>query len=315
MVPGARITRMTTNQLEIAPVQLRDLVAVIRMTHENMIGVDQEFTRLVSSRTGRWLSYLMLPIDLLLAGYGYKAVYQGKMVGCAYLNMRKHCTYAFNVSVRRPYRRQRAGSLLMNHLEQVSLDNGRHWIALQVDDRNSAAVNLYRSLGYKVYHPRYYGGMVRDLNLTDKSEDVSLERLSRNNGKRIFAHYLEIERVEGDPWASHIIGDLMPAPTLEDDYCRCLVGDDEVGCIRWTNNDRHLRIDIVLKSDQWGNRVAPDVTIKILSDLPGSLFSVNVNLGSSRHHEAIRERFEKMGLKERTAARFFMIKRIDSLEK
>jgi len=305
---------MTTNQVEIAPVQLRDLIAVIRMTHENMIGVDQEFTRLVSSRTGRWLSYLILPINLLSAGYGYKAVYQGKMIGCAYLNMRKHCTYAFNVSVRRPYRRQRAGSLLMNHLEQVSLDNGRHWIALQVDDRNLAAINLYRSLGYKVYHPRYYGGMVRDLNLTDKSEDISLERLSPINGKRLFAHYLEIERVEGDPWASHIIGDLMPAPTLDYDYCRCFAGDNEVGCVRRSKSDRHLRIDIVLKTDQWGNRVAPDVITKILSDRQSSLSSVNINLGSSQHHEVILERFEKMGLKERTVARFFMLKRVNFLE-
>jgi GNAT superfamily N-acetyltransferase len=314
MVPGARITPMTSYQLEIATVRAGDLVAVIRMTHENMIGVDREFTRLVSHRVGRWLSYLMLPINLLFEGYGFKVIYQGKMVGCAYLNLRKRSGYAYNVSVLHPYRRHGAGGLLMKHLEEVSLDNGRHWMALQVDEGNIPAINLYNSLGYKAYHPRYFGGTIRDLILTDEIDSVSLERLPPSTGKRLFTYYLDIERVEGDPWASYVIDDLLPVQNLEGSYLRCLVDDEEIGCIRWTKKDRHLQIEIALKSDQWGNRAAPNAISKILGELAGPLSSVNVNLGSSRHHNAGKERFEKMGFRERTGARFFMLKRIERRE-
>jgi ribosomal protein S18 acetylase RimI-like enzyme len=59
----------------------------------------------------------------------------------------------FNVNVNRPFRRQGVGRLLMDHLEQVTREQRRRWIALQVDETNLPARHLYDKLGYRPYHP------------------------------------------------------------------------------------------------------------------------------------------------------------------
>lgn len=301
---------MTGQQIEIASIRFRDLIAVTRMTHENMTGADRQFTHLVSSRLGFWVSYVFLPINLLLAGSGYKAVHRGEMIGCAYLNLSKRYGYVFNVSVRRPYRRRSVGRLLMEHLETVTRKNSRQWMALQVDDGNVGAQGLYAALGYIAFHPCFYAGAAPDIKRLEENGEVVLERLSPYPGSRLFARYLEVERVEGDAWASRIIGDLIPAPSPNGEYYRCLVTNDEVGCIMCERKAERVKIKLVLRPDQWGNRVAREAIASTL-DAHGVMGStIEVYLGSSQHHESVALLFAELGLEERVKSRILMLKRI-----
>ncbi len=301
---------MTGQQIEIASIRFRDLVAVIRMTHENMTGADRQFTHLVSSRLGFFVSNLLLPINLLFAGSGYKAVHRGEMIGCAYLKMSKRCGYVFNVSVRRPYRRRNIGRMLMEHLEVLTRKNNRQWMALQVDDGNVGAQGLYAALGYIAFHPCFYAGLVPDIKGLEVNEEVGLERLASYPGSRLFTRYLELERVEGDAWASRIIGDLVSATSPNCEYYRCLATNDEVGCIMCERNEGSLKIKLVLRPDQWGNRVARDAIASALDALGYIGSSIEVYLGSSQHHEAVAPLFAELGLEERVTTRILMLKRI-----
>ena len=96
-----------------------------------------------------------MPVYLALAGKGYKVVRDRQTIGCAFLHFRHVSAYVFNVSVNRPYRRQGIGRLLMAHLESVARQNGHLWLALQVDDGNKPAQQLYKELGYQTYHPHF----------------------------------------------------------------------------------------------------------------------------------------------------------------
>jgi ribosomal protein S18 acetylase RimI-like enzyme len=308
MEPSDRIKRMTAVTIDIEPVRLRDLFAVTRLTHENMLGADREFTRLVSSPTGRWISYLALPINLLSSGSGYKAVIQGKMIGCAYLNLGLRSGYVFNVLVQSQYRRQGTGSMLMKHLEDITRENGRYWMALQVDDSNRAARGLYEELGYTAYHPEFFGGVARALDFREISGTLQIDRLSAVSGRNLFGRYLKIERANGDSWASHIVNDLIPIPTVTGEYFSCLVQNEVVGCIQRVRKRDQLRLELVLNPEQWGNWLALGAISTLLSDFINPRTVVEINLGSSEHHQALQPLLESFGLLERISSRFFMLK-------
>lgn len=311
MEPSDRIAQMIATSIVIEPVRLRDLVTVTRMTHENMRGADREFTRLVASTTGRWISYFALPINLLFSGSGYKAMYQGKTIGCGYLTLRNQCGYVFNVLVQSQYRRQGAGSLLMSYLEDVTRENARYWIALQVDDINSAARGLYEKLGYKAYHPNFFGGVARALDFREKSGSLNIDRLSSESGRNLFGRYLKLERAKGDSWASHAGDDLFPVPVEMGEYYSCLVQEKVVGCIQRVRKKDRLRLELVLNPDQWGNWFALEAVSLLLSDFIKPHTVVEINLGSSEHHQALMPLLESFGLLERISSRFFMLKQID----
>jgi ribosomal protein S18 acetylase RimI-like enzyme len=303
---------MTGHQFEIAPIRLRDLLSVTRMTHENMTGVDRQFTRLVSSRSGYLASHLLLPMNLLFAGSGYKAMFGREMIGCAYLNLSKRSGYVFNVSVRRQYRRRNVGRLLMEHLEAIAWNNRRRWMTLQVDDGNVAAQRLYESLNYFAFHPRYFAGRPHDFKGLRASPDLELEKLSPLHGRRLFTRYLEIEHNEGDPWASRIAGDVVPSPSLSGDSYRCLVAKEEIGCILTQRKGDGLRIELALRPDMWGNPIALTAIKSILEAQGVNGSKIEVHLGSNRHHEKAAAFFTDLGLDERFQERILMLKQLKS---
>lgn len=276
-----------------------------------MLGADREYTSLVAKKSGLWNNYLSLGINLLFAETGFKAVSEGEIVGCAYLKLRRRAGYVFNVSVRRSFRRRGIGSLLMEHLEGKTRGKGRRWMTLQVDDSNDRARKLYESLGYRAYHPQYFVHTFGDKSEMDGDGDVSVGRLSRNQGRRLFAHYLDIERAEGDAWASSIAGDLSLNPTMVGDFYRCLVQKEEVGCIQSERKSRSLRIKMVLDPSQWGGEVALEAIASTLDVAGDNQSAIEVQLGSSKHHEMLTRLFSENGFMERDVSRFYMLKRID----
>ena len=301
---------MVENNIQIVPVRLIDLVGVTRLTHENMIGADREFTRLVASPSGRWLSYIFLPINLLSSGTGFKATLQGRMIGCAYLAIRERCGYAYNVLVRGEYRRRGAGTLLMNRLEEMVLENDRHWISLQVDNSNKPAQALYEKLGYRAHHPRFFGGLTNYSNLMQIAGGVELERISPYHGSQLFAQHLELERQEGEMCPSTIINDLIPTSPKPGEYYRCMVDGETVGCLQQVLRLNGIRLELVLSPEQWGDWLSPNTLRMVIPDSLNVQHFVEINLGSSAHHRALRPRFSEIGLGERTASRFVMVKRI-----
>jgi hypothetical protein len=199
----------------------------------------------------------------------------------------------------------------MKHLEDVTRENSRYWMALQVDDSNSAARGLYEELGYKAYHPVFFGGMARDLDFREISGTLNIDRLSSVSGRDLFGRYLKIERAKGDSWASHVADDLIPVPVETGEYFSCLVQDEVVGCIQRVRKKERLRLELVLNPDQWGNWLALEAISMLHSDFIIPCTVVEINLGSSEHHQALQPLLESFGLLERISSRFFMLKQID----
>ena len=268
---------MTSQQIDIAPIRYRDLLSVTRMTQENMIGFDRQFSRLVSSRSGYLASYILLPLNLLLAGSGYKAIKQSKMIGCAYLNL-----------------------------------GSRRWMALQVDEGNTAAQGLYKALNYTDYHPHLFSGHAHDFKGLATNAEVKLETLSPHRGRRLYIHYLEIERDNGDSWASRIVGDLVPEPSLSGDYYRCMLANDEIGCLLLRRNNHGLKMELVLEPVHWGDPHALQTICSVLDAREISGVKVELHLGSSQHHKNASVILTDLGLEERVQERILMLKNLNS---
>ena len=295
--------------VKIRRVTLGDLGQITRMTYENMTGADRQFTRLVRNPLFRWGGYLTLPLHFLLSGQGYKATYRGRIVGCAFLHLRECSGYVFNVSVNHAYRRRGVGSLLMKHLEKVTLTKGRRWMGLQVDNSNLPAEQLYRRLGYRAYHPRYLhlnGAVALQRTLTT---GLAVEPLMAYQGRRLYQRYLRAEQREGDAWASLVLDEYEQYPPGGGNFWRCRLHQEEIGCA-WAPGSRRPTIRLALKPSYWGH-ITIGGLIKLLSErLSEATAGLSVYLGSNDHQEAAAPLLEGIGFEVRRLPRILMLKPI-----
>jgi ribosomal protein S18 acetylase RimI-like enzyme len=298
---------MSALSVEIKRVKVTDLLTITRMAYANMTGVDPQFTELVGNPLGRLMGYLLFPFYFGLSGEGYKAVYDGKIVGCAYLHLNKHSGYVFNVNVNRAYRRQGVGRQLMNHLEALTEAHGRHLMALQVEDSNTPAKRLYQELGYRAFHPhflRYEGvGEVRAV-----ESAVALESLNRNWGPRFFSRYQMMERREGDGWAAKAVADYREHEALSGKFWRCLLNGEEAGAAMQEQTDGRVSLTLALKPEFWGHIGESGLVKQLMDKTAEERSRLDLFLSSSSHHKAAVPMFARLGFKEMVQPRLLMVK-------
>ncbi len=301
---------MSGSDYDIKTIKVTDLPALTRMTHENMVGADRQFTQMISSRSGYLISFLAMPIILFFSGTGYKAVVDQSMVGCAYLSLRKKSGLVFNVSVRLPHRRLGIGHALMEHIESVAKSRNRRWMALQVDDGNQPAQSLYAGLGYSPYHPNYYIGESNDLRWSREKDAVQIEHLTQYYGSRLFSHYIETERSAGDSWASEVIAECIPQTAVRGSYWRCFLGKNVMGCLRMNRKSDNLKIYLALNPIYWGDDAISELVAMALETVQESPAQVEIHLGSSLHHDKAGPLMKGLGFDTRAQSRILMLKRL-----
>lgn len=299
---------MSAQNTDVVPVRRRDMFAITKMTFANMVGADQHFTRITRNPLGWWYTYLSLPVYLSLTGHGYKAIRGGRVIGCAFLHLRHSSAYVYNVNVNQPFRRQGVARHLMNHLESETMAQGRTWMALQVDNGNRPAQQLYERLGYRPYHPhflRFEGSVsIPDVATTG----LVIEPLAFFRGRRLFSRYSNIEQQAGDLWATPALDDFDLRPSSGGSYWRCRLNDDEIGCARVTGTNGRLRIDLPCKPAYWGHMTTGDLIELLLDAVRTASTSVDVYLGSGGHHEAAARQLNDLGFETRTVRRILMLK-------
>ncbi|MCI0397556.1 MAG: GNAT family N-acetyltransferase [Chloroflexi bacterium] len=306
---------MDEQQTDIRRVQVKDVLAITRMTYANMMGVDPLFTKLVTHPLSRWGSYLFMPFYFLVAGEGYKAVQNGRIVGCAYLHVRELCAYAFNVSVNQPYRRQGVARRLMSYLEEAAQARNVSWMALQVDEANLPARNLYEQLGYRPYHPHF---LRREGSATmpwGVASGVGLEPLRPRRGRRLFEHYLALEREAGDRWAARVVPDCdfesLPAGV----YWRCLLQGEEIGCALVARSAAGPIIHLMLQPAYWGHFTLAGLVRLLAEKVARVPTTLDLHLGSSAHHQAALPLLAGLGFVQRTVPRILMLKLLKGVER
>ena len=294
--------------VKIRRVALGDLGEVTRMTYKNMTGADRQFTRLLRNPLFRWGGYLYLPLSFLLSGQGYKATYRGRILGCAFLHLREYSGYVFNVNVNRAYRRRGVGSLLMKHLEKVTLAKGRRWMGLQVDNNNMPAERLYLKLGYRAYHPRFlYLNGVAPLQKT-LTTGLTVEPLMAYQGRHLYRRYLRTEQRKGDTWASPVLNEYDHNPSGGGEFWRCRLHHDEIGCAWRPGSSRRPTIRLALKPAYWGH-ITIGGLVKLLAErLSEAAAGMSVYLGSNDHQEAAAPLLEGLGFEVRRQPRILMLK-------
>ena len=300
---------MNTPALSIHPVRIRDLPRLTQMAYANMMGVDVEFTRFARHPLARLFH---LPLYLLTAGQGYKAVIQGEIVGCAYLHMGKFSGTAFNVHVNAPYRRQGIGRALMLHVEQQVRRAGLRWIALQVDRDNHPAQQLYENLDYRPYHPTYLRSGPTLTLLPPRREQVALGALSHRHGRSLFQKYADMERNQGDAWAAtvvkHDFGELPPPGGL---FWRCLHGSEEIGCAWQSERGSSASVILLLKNTYWNQPMVTLGLLRLLQTQRGSHPRfLSVHFGSSSHYEAAAPSLQELGFEPTRRAQILMLKKV-----
>jgi ribosomal protein S18 acetylase RimI-like enzyme len=294
--------------VKIRRISLGDLGKITRMTYENMAGADKQFTRLLRNPLFRWGGYLTLPLDLLLSGQGYKATHRGRIIGCAFLQVREYSGYVFNVSVNRSYRRLGVGSQLMKHLEEITRGRGRRWMGLQVDNGNLPAQRLYSHLGYRAYHPRFLyldGAAPIQKALTT---GLAIEPLIGYQGRRLYRRYLQVEQEAGDAWASSVLKEYDQNPPSGGQFWRCRLHQEEIGCAWESGSTGRPAIRLALKPAYWGH-ITSSGLVKLLAErLSRVRAGMSVYMGSSDHHEAAAPLLGSIGFEVRRQARILMLK-------
>ncbi len=308
---GGKIGIMEMTRTVIRPVSTADLLTITRMTFENMTGVDRHFTRITRNPLRRLAEYMKMPVYLALAGQGYKVVRDRQTIGCAFLHFRHVSAYVFNVSVNRPYRRQGIGRLLMAHLESVARQNDHLWLALQVDDGNKPAQQLYKELGYQTYHPHFMrraGGTVPFRGVTT---DLAVESLSSYRGGQLFRRYRNTEVQTGDLWAAPILNDYETTARSGGRFWRCLLHGREIGCAWITGGRRRLQLRLACQPDYWGHLTTGGLIKCLLDERDQTSTVIEVYLASSAHHRAAEPLLTALGFESRSQWRMLMFKAIE----
>jgi ribosomal protein S18 acetylase RimI-like enzyme len=298
--------------LVIQPVRPVDLFAITRMAYANMAGADEDFTRLLSRRFSRWAGYFTLPLYLLFSGQGYKAVSDGSIIGCAFLDLRERSGYVFNVSVNARYRRRGIATELMDHLEHVTRTKKRRWLALHVDKNNLPAWKLYERLGYRTYHPyfmRHERARTGALALPAPAPQVTVEPLRLRKAHDTFRHFATLECSEGDAWVDRVVADEYSLTSLMDGvYWRCWYGREEMGCA-WTGaSGAETTFFLLLRPAYWGHTATVSVLALLRKRLAPSSGSLNVYVGSSEHLVAAAPLLRPFGFHQATQRRVLMLK-------
>ena len=302
---------MEKTAFSIEAVRPWDIPTLTLMAYRNMTGVDADFTRFTQNPLWRAAGYFVLPLYLLTAGRGYKAVVGDKIAGCAYLHPRQESALVFNVQVNRQFRRQGLGKALMNHLEQEGRKRSLSWCALQVDEKNRAAQELYLKLGYRPYHPYLLRQENPDSNAGQLWETVLLRTLSPWEGRRQFTRYASLERRKGDAWAASVIEkDYDEGPPARGRYWSCIYDEEEIGCA-WLNDDRSgAKLHLMLEPAYWEHsRLAAGIVQQARRAL-NLTEEVRLYLGSSMHHKLAASGLGEHGFRECRRSRLFMLKRI-----
>ena len=283
-----------------------------RMAYANMTGVDVEFTRFARNPLLRVLGYLILPLYLLTSGRGYKAVLDEESIGCAYLHLRRLSGLAFNVHVNRPYRRKGIGRALMEHLEGVTRERGLSWMGLQVDEGNRPAQELYRSLGYRPFHPNYLYHEQGPLTVPSAAPGIVLEPLTRGGGRRLYRRYARLEREAGDTWAAPVVeADFDEGPPSGGRFWRCRWNQQGVGCL-WLDHGRQgPAATLLLQPQHWGQTMLTFGLLRqILKHVDGAPRHFSLHVGSSSHYRAALPIFRELNFRSRRRPRILMLKQL-----
>jgi ribosomal protein S18 acetylase RimI-like enzyme len=304
---------MSDLPVKIERVKITDLLTITRMAYANMTGVDPQFTELVSNPFGRVFGYFVFPFYFGTSGMGYKAVIEGKIAGCAYLHLNKHSGYVFNVNVNQAQRRRGVGRQLMNHLESITVSHNRYLMALQVEDNNLPAKNLYHDLGYRPFHPHFLRYDVSwELRQAVESA-VAIEPLNQSWGGRFFGRYQKIDRREGDAWAHKAVEDYQENEMANGGkYWRCLLNGEEAGAACRQKTKGGYSLKLALKPEFWGHAGESGLVKKLFDSLPQDRPRTDLFFSSSSHHKAAAAMFKGLGFKEMAQPRLLMVKVIQS---
>ena len=297
------------NDIRIEPTQLWDLGALTGMAYRNMPGHDRQFTEMVSHRLNRWMGRIFMPFYLATSGWGYKAVVNGRLAGCGYLQLRGASGYIFNVSVNEPYRRQGVASQLMEHLAAEGTRHGRRWLALQVDADNQGARELYQRLGYIHYHTDYLRYEGQPLNAPELPLRTAVEPLGRKYHTHYQA-YADLEREKGDGWAATVVAaDYAAGPPAGGSHWRCLVNGREVG-YGWIGGPEEQAMLILLLDPHWWGKPETVGFIQGLLATRGEVRPSRLDLyvGGSEHQTAVGELLRPLGFRPLAQARLLMLK-------
>jgi GNAT superfamily N-acetyltransferase len=297
------------SDIVITPTRLWDLLALTGMAYRNMPGHDRQFTEMVSRRLGRWLGWLFMPAYLATSGRGYKALVNGRLAGCAFLQLRAQSGYIYNVSVNQAYRRQGVATRLMAYLAAETASEGRTWLALQVDEGNQGAQVLYQGLGYHYYHTDYLHYDGPPLAPPPLTLGTAIEPL----GNRYHAHYhayADLERGHGDGWAAAVVAADYPAgPPAGGSHWRCLVNGREAG-YGWIGGAADQAMLILLLDPQWWGE--PE-TVAFMGQLlavwgVARPSKVDLYVGSSGHQAAVSHLLAPLGFQTVPQPRLLMLK-------
>jgi len=277
------------------------------MAYKNMYGADRVFTELVANPLSRWASYVYMPFYFMVAGRGYKSVVENQIAGCAYLHLRNNSGFIFNVNVNRSYRRQGIANQLMNHLEEITTSGGKSWTALQVDNANIPARNLYRKLGYKPYNPSIFRWEETSPIKFEGENGFELDRLSPYRGSHLFNQFRAAE-IQRDGLTVLDVDDYDDDRGIASYYWRCLYHNNVVGCASKSGSESRPFFRIVLDEEYWGHSLVTGLIGSLFSELKRLPSRVDVAFGSSAHSAEGESILEDLNFTKRTKSRLLMFK-------
>lgn len=250
------------------------------------------------------------PLYYHLVTSGYGAFDADRLIGWMYLRGWYQVLYIDTLIVHHKYQGQGVGCSLLDFAEKQAREQHREWLGLTVTTGNMASLGSYEAHGFERGHWRIMRCAGGVSNGTALQTAVRLQPLLGSAAQRAFWRFATLDMNAGDTAGHPTLTRFLMQDPYHGPGLHWLVVADGVPIAYLNRSGTATQPTVFVASgpERWDSPALVDA-LRIAAGA-GRIQpdSVDVRLGSSRHHESARALLEPLGFSEQPAAMLRMFK-------
>ncbi len=242
---------------------------------------------------------------------GYVATVANEMAGWMYVRGRGQILTIDTLVTHRAWRRRGVGRALLRFAESLARELNRNWLGLAVTLANTSAVQLYEREGYRPGHSRVMVSQ-KPGNLPVSSTSINLRPVLGIAAEQAYRHFAGVDVSAGEIWDRECALQMIehdPYHQWGQDWV-IEVGRKPVGFLNKHSVRNQTRMYLACEPDWWASAEVASAVLSYATPANRAA-SIQARLGSSEHHNAVRDVFHLLGFEEQPAERVWMFKQLN----
>jgi ribosomal protein S18 acetylase RimI-like enzyme len=245
---------LKSQDFEIEKASFFDMSRIVKMAlhyHKD----DPKSKEILSNPLKSFLYKFFGPLYVRLTLTGFKAVISGETAGYILIKKRDISIHIWDLVVDSRFRRMGIGKGLMEYAETYA-KNDYQYASLAVMEDNTAAIGLYRKLGYEnlQFSPICYQ-LEKPSKRTKSSDLVKLEPISGEEAircrKKHFSNVLNVAIGESNRATVNLLYPLSAKPRRRTEYFRILASGEEAGYLSSREEEGTKSIFAIIDPKVW----------------------------------------------------------------